>query len=426
MMIENIDLGNSQKLVSRFNLDGKEYLISTLAPGKHSNISSNPLNVNQLNKMLKRCFELDRKGLIHYDLQDGNFLTKDNEVNLIDFEYLEQEKPTSNFTKVHRFAKFFNYNRGDNPIAYNNSNVANFEHRTLYDYLIDLSQKTNKTSAKNLFKEYLQQKSLEHHLKQADFYRELKKTSLDEISIDIQNKDFYFKKNNMNSSEFWGFLYNEREHAGDSKRVPEKTPKDLNRIKVSVEKIINKALKHEEISAKVLSNPTDDVLEAELLKIKLRKLIHNEQNVNVADLRDNYVSTIKRLQFLKKSIINDKDKTEYFSNCIATCKSFKKLIKQIMRNDTDKTIVKITDIADLLDILKQEVKPVIEEKTSDSINTKSFNNTKPAAIFIGIVGIIGGLFYILNKSSKTNTSADKAKTLSKEHLSMKKKLSPKP
>lgn len=261
--INEIDPEIAPKAYDLIEKNGKNYLVMENIKGAHPLDSK--LNKEILTDLMKKFFTLDTNGIFHSDLQSGNIIiTPENKTKLIDFgsylvytndgRHIEADtaevdifkngwlKKEMNSTREGRFiARYyhippFNNNHSqvlffepknsvDNRFLWGNSNAANFEFRTLYDYL--KSGKEEKPM--EFMKQYLKLKSENYSNEYIKFLKTLK--------IDPKSKAGAF------------IPYDE----------------------------VEKAIDEEKTIAKLLSNPTEEITRMELEKIQLRWLINDHQ-----------------------------------------------------------------------------------------------------------------------------------------------------
>lgn len=140
--------------------EGYDFLVTNFIRGKSNKI---PENKEQLKSLIMDNFlELDKVGILHNDLGEGNILidSERNKVNLIDYSHAEK-------------VNIFNYDEDDrlyDSIEGKNiiipSNLFLFEVNALGDYLTKLSN--DKINHRKFFKNYLEVKS-EYHEQRIKF-----------------------------------------------------------------------------------------------------------------------------------------------------------------------------------------------------------------------------------------------------------------
>jgi hypothetical protein len=331
----------------------------------------NPLNKNHLEKMINYCAEMDAKGFTHCDLQVKNFLTtQDGKLGIIDFETDRLKNNPSDILlgrNKHVYDRWHLYFEGvsDNPFYHAPSNASNFEYRALQGYM----EKMPDGQQKPFFTDYLKIRGAEYHTKQAEFLKGLKDNKQNEIFENIQNKI-----------------------RGKSKAEPDT-------IKKYVKNMLNKAIRHEEISAEALKNPSDNVIKAEFLKMQLRYFIKNDDGYSPEQIAKFHQQATKVVsKMCKNTSGND---AEYLKSCLTFFKSFRGHI--IPHNSGNKTI----DLENLL-INKVFGKDTIKFDDTDASKTlaKSTKNAKlkPIGIGLGIVGVVSGLGYCIYKAVNRKTT----------------------
>lgn len=258
--INEIDAEIAPKAYDLIEKNGKNYLVMENIKGAHPLDSK--LSKEILTDLMKKFFTLDVNGIFHSDLQSGNIIiTPENKAKLIDFgsymvytndgRHIEADTAEIDIFKngwlkkemgstregrfiaryyhvplpQHAYIYFESKNCVDNRYLYSHSNAANFEFRTLYDYL--KSGKEEKPM--EFLKQYLQLKTENYSNEYIKFLKTLK--------IDPTSKAGPF------------FPYDE----------------------------VQNAIKEEKTIAQVLSNPTDEIAVAELEKIQLRWLMNDHQ-----------------------------------------------------------------------------------------------------------------------------------------------------
>lgn len=216
---ENFKSG--QKYVGYF--EDKKYgsiLVSNFVEGE-----SKALEGENFNKFLNVVLEHDKSGILHGDLNKGNWkINKNNEINFIDYgegKLFSQKDETLSI-----YPKFI-------P----NSNIINFEQNGIQDCMLEWEKNGN--DLKSMFTDYLKEKS-QFHKKHADFLQET---------------------------------------------TPEK----------------KEAIKYEENLSKVLSNPTDKIIQNEL---------HRMQTLNALENTDTAVTILH----IPQDAIKGWGKTVEFSN----------------------------------------------------------------------------------------------------------------
>lgn len=240
------------------NNDGYEFMVSKLVEGKANTVPQNKKQLQSL--VLGTFFELDKAGILHGDIGEGNILVNPakDEANLIDYSYGK---------------KFDIFKSTDNRMPPNlilNSNIVLFEMEGIGDYLIRL-QNENPKEARAFFKDYLDTKA-DYHKARVELFKE----------------------------EF-------------AKRQTELDEQETEKIK--------SCIAYDEILSKVLKNPSDEVVEMEAQRCQL---LHSFQiaNKNVFFKRPteaitNWGRTIMQARQYKDTMqsksnnCNDKDMKKY-------------------------------------------------------------------------------------------------------------------
>ncbi len=287
--INALNLGNSQKLFFRFERAGKFYLVTNFVQGFHPCPEKNPITPRHLEIILNHCFELDKNYLLHSDLKAKNILTGENHVGLIDFEFINHLEKDAILRVLSRQNKEFcyDYNVSSNPYFPTRSNLSNFEFRTVCKYFSDIKDAFSQAKADEFLCCYLQKKS-KYHEKWADFIEELK---IKDISI---------------MAEYAGITV------------------------CRAEEILNKAVKHERIAAKILSSPDKEITDIEFVKMHLRYAVfENNYNNRVPDIKELYLNTYKKFKTAVENSKNAglKNRTEFLINNLETMKMFYRIVK---------------------------------------------------------------------------------------------------
>lgn len=202
----------SQQYIGSMKLrDGRNVLLSTLVQGRSPNPDSNPLNKENLRSILTALGNLDEKGILHRDLKKENiFVDADNKAGLLDYG------EAINFS-----INDFDENVNNNHFASFEvpSNIKNFESTLLSSYMNELLKRDSE-AAKELFREYLQLR--------AEIIHEPTANRLED----------YLQENEQNLGE------------------DEKTQ-------------LESMVQYQRLSAKVLANPTTNIVGTELLKSQI-------------------------------------------------------------------------------------------------------------------------------------------------------------
>lgn len=278
-----------QKLISVFSCNGTEYLVTTAVEGKYPNARNNPFKPVHLSKMIDYSIELDKAGLHHYDLRPDNLLINGDDIEIIDFGGSRIEKPSlSFFNPSEKKLKIKNFNRGDNPFLYAPSNLAHFERRGIYNYMMEMPD----GEQKQFFTDYLKMRGVKYNTQQAKF---LKKSNRNKVINDIKRS---LRPENKASIET---------------------------IKKYVKNMFDKAIRYEEITAKVLVNPSDNVIKAELLKIELKHLLFLiSDGFSSNGIKEYYQNSLTLLTKMRESAKGFE--SEFFESCITLFNSFNSCI----------------------------------------------------------------------------------------------------
>lgn len=204
-------IANTQHIIGYVTVGGRNVLLTTIVKGKSPDPASNPFDEKNLALLLDTLSELDKGGILHRDLKKENILIdkEKNTVGLIDFgESVKIDLEDVDFNeKEHHFPRFMM------P-----SNIRNFEDTCLAPYLNELS-KTDSDKAKELFTQYLSIRAEKVHKPAYEYL----KSHLEENSSNL-----------------------------DPEQLTELT----------------KALRFEEIQAKLLAKPTPEIIDLELQKMQ--------------------------------------------------------------------------------------------------------------------------------------------------------------
>ncbi len=146
-------LKDSQHFVARVYDDEtyKYYLLSTKVQGKDPNPDYNPWKGLHLRNLFSGMFEMDKVGLYHGDLNNGNIkLTNDGKVNFLDFQW----------GTVTNQVNFFEQNKKQcHPNFMFIQNAQMFEMAEVPYYLIKINSPAD---GKRFFRTYLQEKAKYH------------------------------------------------------------------------------------------------------------------------------------------------------------------------------------------------------------------------------------------------------------------------
>jgi len=367
-------------LIERKNIadkPSKYYLAMNIINGKA--IDKDNLTSSSLTSIVQNLFNLEKEGIVHFDLQNENILIENNnKARIIDFgsfaildndgniiyseSNLRDENPSKYFSELSigapaqqkRARNFISKNaivfietQKNNPYTNFHSNIQNFEYRTLHDILMDKA-KTNPQESKDFFKSYLQTKAATFHSQMKGF--------LSSIEID----DFV---------------------------RPEDNPEDIQSAKTSLQK----AIRYEEISEKILENPTENVIKTELAKMQLRyfsaftdKTLKREE---VIKLHQDFAKTTT--EYAKSATPIEK---EYYDNSLLSMKSLQ----------DDKILFPGEDsFSDEKNILKALFEDAKKPLSKPDRNIKK-SNTKIYAIIAGVLAIGGAVAYFVKNQKELN------------------------
>lgn len=154
----------SQKLVANVvTQKGNSFLITTFVDGKNADAQNNHWKKEHFASILDTLFELDKAGVYHGDINEGNcMLCDDGRVNLLDYQWASK----FNYWEKRRNDEVFRFPEFMLP-----SNAQMLEMANLSYYFANLGQILPKHQVRQTFKEYLQEKS-SYCLKRAEFIEE--------------------------------------------------------------------------------------------------------------------------------------------------------------------------------------------------------------------------------------------------------------
>lgn len=142
-----------------------DYLLSTKVDGVSASPLKNPWKAKHLKSLFDTFFQLDKEGIIHGDLNNGNIkLTSGGKVNLLDFQYAYKIPENEHFKEKEEIHL---------PGFIYPQNSQMFETAALAHYL---KRTSNKTQAKEFLRLYLSEKS-KYHQKRYDFLEEKEKAA---------------------------------------------------------------------------------------------------------------------------------------------------------------------------------------------------------------------------------------------------------
>ncbi|MBQ7763850.1 hypothetical protein IJ384_00630 [bacterium] len=241
-------LPNSQQFVARAYDDEtyKYYLISTLVNGKSPHPVLRPWTKDSLRSLFNGMQELDKKGLYHGDLNNGNLkINRDGDVNFIDFQW-------GTITPQNRF-----YENNSEQIMPNFMPIQNSQMFEMAEVPYYLKHVDNSIQGKKFLTDYLSEKSRYH------------KARLNNIYTTTQN---------------WAY----------STEIPN----------------IEKAKKFEAAQEEVFRSPSEKILNLETLKIHFlsafreasKYLDANTPHKNIIPSGTSYLYVLSTLQGLRKKI----------------------------------------------------------------------------------------------------------------------------
>ena len=342
----------------------KEILVEEFI--SNNSLKGKKISNEAIQNLLKKFSDLDKMGIMNYDLHKGNILfTAENKPKLIDFgssgilsnygkyidatflpeslKYLDSKSFINTFFQQTIFT-----HQIDNPFFNIPSNTTSFETRTLYEHLKDNIE----DEPLEFFKNYLKEKAEIHH------------KGTKEILCNLNIDDI------------------------DKKALP------AEEIELLKEKIA-KAIKYEDLSIKALSEPTDDVIKTELSKIQLKKFsnfaVSTKSSIaDVYKIKSAYEQLIESIENGIKN--NDGEMKEYFEET-------HKWIKSLFKNwEFDASQIEIPFDENLLNVVY---------KKAENISTGN-NKIK---LIVGAISIllagIGGIKFIFSKKNKSKETEPK-------------------
>lgn len=154
-------LPNTQKFVAKaISDDGVKYLISTMVHGESPEPEDMPWTRMHFKSLFKTMFQLDKEGIYHGDLNNGNIkMTENGDVNFLDYQWT---------TKVNHSDFFIEKDTQEFPRFRYIENDQMFQMSGLSSYL----NKLDDDETKNVFKDYLIEKS-EYHKNRKELLEEL-------------------------------------------------------------------------------------------------------------------------------------------------------------------------------------------------------------------------------------------------------------
>ena len=235
---------NSQKLKARVLTEkGNYYLISSLKKGSPINFHNNPLSLSKIEGVLDSLFELDKALIYHQDLNNSNILLDGTNANIIDYQWSKKFHPASPYINE-RNALFF-------PEGVIPSNVEHYESTGFASYLNKYFASNGQSQTRNFLKDYLIKKSEYHHRRYRFFKDYLAQKGL--ISKDMEN-----------------------------------------------------ALKFERALYKVYENPTEDVLDIELMRMEFLRA-HKKSYSFIDPNMEKSVNMFNSLPYVSNAILSVKN-----------------------------------------------------------------------------------------------------------------------
>ena len=218
---------------------------------------------------------------MHFDLSNSNIRINENKSGLIDFEYLELYDCAYLYESMN-YTKQLETICDISDIPGITSNVRGFEYRTLIDYVLKL----DKSDRKPFYINYLKIKSHYHELMSANYKK----------------------------------LYN---HNSKSINNDEKM------------ELLNISQRHK-IHAKLLKNPSDDIIKAEAMKIQISNFIYtqspfsrkSENKININEILLYLNNANRFFDEMYNNASNENEKI-YWEDCIKLGKMFNNVINWI-------------------------------------------------------------------------------------------------
>lgn len=381
--IESIDPSIATKAHDVIQHKGFYSLVEDFVEGVHPH--KNKMSSSHLSNLMSNFSKLDINGIVNADLQPKNiFLQSDGTTKLIDFGsyvFLTQDgmslgsdgypsffflnddsvknalyMPSKNKVANTFFGeKFYDYkNKVSNPYLRMHSNASNFEFRTLHSYLM----KGPEEKPLGFFRNYLKTKGENYHAPFRDFLKTI----------------------NLEQDTIVSF-----------------TPEQLATAKTK----LASAIDFEDVASQVLSNPTDDVLKAELARIQLRLLMSpehissNVKNQNMLKHAYNQLDDLLNVGLRNSEGVHKR----YFQHCLEGLK------KQSSVEIFEALQVDIPKDKNLVECLFASNTPV-----SSSLNKVKNNNKKLwalAATGIAVAGVVAGVIAFKNKKKNGAITTEK-------------------
>jgi len=146
-------IAHSQKFVARVEtMKNNYYLLSTYKAGLPPKYPDNPWDRSSFRSLFNVLFALDKAGIYHNDLNESNCLIEPNKnVNVIDYQFAQRFSIDNSNENAEEFKT---------PKFMMLSNAQMFESASLGFYLNKLSEHVSKNELRQLFKTYLEEKSI--------------------------------------------------------------------------------------------------------------------------------------------------------------------------------------------------------------------------------------------------------------------------
>lgn len=144
-------LKRSQRFIDSFNVDGTEYLVSTLVKGQSLKKQYDQINQNQFNSLIEELAEIDKAGIMIYDLDPRNLLRNGDNIGIIDFEFTNKQ----DISKPNLEALGDVHHLDRNLFHPRLSSVNAFENMGLGGYIVRLDLEGKQDEADSLVKTHL-------------------------------------------------------------------------------------------------------------------------------------------------------------------------------------------------------------------------------------------------------------------------------
>lgn len=252
---------------------GGQFLVSTYAKGKQADYATNPMTPKHVDRLLRNLYRLDKNGILHSDLSRANLLLDDeSNVNIIDYQWGEKfgQKWNRSVTTV----SFPDFEEPNNAVSYEGAGLAS--------YLREIASISGTEAARSFLKNYLITKS--HYVdKKIKYLENLLDAELARIDAKISEIDAKLSKANTEAREDIQRQLNllENVRGRDAFRQRQLLQDQLSETvsadclvmyakdKQEKKERIGERIEFEKAKAYVYKNPTDEVLDAELLKMNI-------------------------------------------------------------------------------------------------------------------------------------------------------------